>query len=89
MQEGPVEMIPKALERRIAEEPSATVFLLLHVSESGQEQRAAIEKAGFAVRHQTALVPCFAVSGPGLGLKALLTEAWLVRVEEDGVVETM
>ena len=89
MPEGPVEMIPNALERRIAEEPSATVFLLLHVSESGQEQRAAIERAGFAVRHQTTLVPCFAVSGPGLGLKALLTEPWLVRVEEDGVVETM
>ncbi len=89
MSEGPMQRIASSLERRIAEEPAATIFLLLHVSESGREQQAAIERAGFVVRHQTTLVPCYAVSGPGQGLKALLTESWLVRVEEDGEVQTM
>ena len=87
--EGSVKKIAAALERRIAEEPSATVYLLLHASELGQEQRAAIDRAGFVVRHQTTIIPCYAVSGPGAGLRALMREPWLVRVEEDGEVETM
>ena len=81
--------IPLALQRQIAAAPDDTMFLLLHVDETGPEQFAAIEKAGYAVRHQTSIVPCFAVSGPGHGLRALVNEAWLVRVEEDGAVETM
>ena len=36
MSEGPMQRIAGSLERRIAEEPAATIFLLLlHVSESG------------------------------------------------------
>ncbi len=74
---------------RIAREPSEGLYLLLRVAEAGQVQRAAIERAGFVVRHQTTLVPCFAVSGPGHALNALLNEPWLVRVEEDRPVEAL
>lgn len=81
--------IPLALQRQIATEPGNTMYLLLHVNETGPEQFAAIEEAGYVVRHQTSIVPCYAVSGPGQGLKTLVKEAWLVRVEEDGAVETM
>jgi hypothetical protein len=86
------ESLPKCsqtLQERIARAPSKTVHLLLRVSEVGQTQRAAIEQAGFAVRHQTTLVPCFAVSGPGVALQTLLQETWLVSVEEDGLVQTL
>jgi hypothetical protein len=89
MSEESLHKIPLALQRRLAGAPTATMFLLLHVSETGEAQRAAIESAGFVVRHQTSLIPCYAVSGAGQGLKALLNESWLVRVEDDGVVKTM
>lgn len=81
--------IPLAIQRQMAAAPGDTMYLLLHVNETGPEQFAAIEKAGYIVRHQTSIVPCFAVSGPGQGLTALVKESWLVRVEEDGAVETM
>lgn len=74
---------------RIARDPSENLYLLLRVEEAGQVQRAAIESAGFVVRQETTLVPCFAVSGPGLALKALLNEPWLVGVEEDRPVEAL
>lgn len=81
--------IPLDIQRQIAAAPGDTMYLLLHVNEAGPVQLAAIEKAGYAVRHQTSIVPCYAVSGPGHGLRELVTKAWLVRVEEDGAVETM
>ena len=81
--------IPLALQRQMAAAPGDTMYLLFHVSEIGPEQFAAIERAGYVVRHQTSIVPCYAVSGPGRGLGALVKEAWLFRVEEDGAVETM
>lgn len=80
--------IPRPLKKRIDEAPSATVFLLLHVNGTGPGQEAAIERAGFTVRHRTTIVPCIAVSGPGQGLRSLLKESWLVRVEEDAAVQT-
>lgn len=80
--------IPHSLKKRIEDAPSETVYLLLHVSAIGPGQEAAIERAGFAVRYQTTIVPCFAVSGPGQGLRSLLSESWLDRVEEDGAVQT-
>lgn len=86
------EEMPKCsqdLRDRIERSPSETVYLLLRVDEVGEERRTLIERAGFAVRSQTTLVPCFAVSGPGAGLRALLDELWLVRVEEDGHVRTL
>ncbi len=79
----------RELLNRIAREPSENLDLLLRVQEAGQVQRAAIESAGFVVRHQTTIVPCFAVSGPGLALNALLNEPWLVCVEEDRPVEAL
>ena len=87
-QEGQ-EKIPLAIQRLLAAAPDKTMYLLLHVKESGPAQLAAIGRAGYVVRHQTSIVPCYAVSGPGRGLHALTREAWLVRVEEDGAVETM
>ena len=81
--------IPLDLKRQVAAAPGDTFYLLLHVTETGPEQNAAIEEAGYEVRHQTTIVPCYAVSGPGQGLRALVRKAWLVRVEEDGAVETM
>lgn len=89
MSEGSLKKIPRPLQRKISDSPSETIFLLLHVSKTGPTQLATIEDAGFEVRHQTSLIPCYAVSGPGLALKALVNESWLVRVEEDGTVETM
>ena len=83
------EKIPLALQERIAGAPDGTMHLLLHVNETGPAQFAAIERAGYVVRHQTSIIPCYAVSGPGQGLQALAKEAWLVRVEEDGAVHTM
>ena len=77
------------IQDRIARAPSETVCLLLRVSEAGPAQRAAIEEAGFVVRHQMTLLPCFAVSGPGAALHALLKEPWLVSVEEDDAVQTL
>lgn len=88
----PTDSMPKCtceLLTRIAREPSENLYLLLRVEEAGQVQRAAIERAGFVVRHQTTIVPCFAVSGPGVALNALLHEPWLVRVEEDRPVEAL
>ncbi len=79
----------RELLTRMAREPSEDLYLLLRVKEAGQVQRAAIESAGFVIRHQTTLIPCFAVSGPGLALNALLNEPWLVRVEEDRPVEAL
>ena len=73
----------------MAAAPDETVYLLFHVNETGPVQLEAIKRAGYEVRHQTSIVPCYAVSGPGQGLRALVNEAWLVRVEEDGAVETM
>ncbi|MCY4078950.1 MAG: hypothetical protein OXF54_01810 [Caldilineaceae bacterium] len=81
--------IPYEIQRQIAAAPGDSMYLLLHVNETGPVQFAAIEKAGYEVRHQTSIVPCYAVSGPGQGLRELVKEAWLVRVEEDGAVETM
>ena len=83
------EKIPLALQRRIAGTPDGTMYLLLHVNETGPAQLAAIERAGYVVRHQTSIIPCYAVSGPGQGLQALAKEAWLVKVEEDGALHTM
>jgi len=84
-----LEKIPLALQKQLEGAPNATIYLLLHVSETGPAQIAAIERAGFVVRHQTSIIPCYAVSGPGRGLQALAKEAWLERVEEDGAVQTM
>ena len=81
--------IPLAIQRQMAAAPGDTMYLLLHVDETGPEQLEVIQRAGYLVRHQTSIVPCYAVSGPGQGLRALVKEAWLVRVEEDGAVETM
>ncbi len=89
MSEVGQDKIPPALQSRLADAPDETMYLLLHVNETGAEQLAAIGRAGYVVRHQTSIVPCYAVSGPGRGLWALAKEAWLVRVEEDGAVETM
>lgn len=89
MSEEGKEKIPLEIQRRLAAAPDETMYLLLHVKESGPAQVAAIGRAGYVVRHQTSIVPCFAVSGPGRGLQALTKEPWLVRVEEDGAVETM
>jgi hypothetical protein len=88
MSERPSRKCPETLQNQIAQAPSDTVFLLLRVSVVGQAQRAMIENAGFVVRHQTTLVPCYAVSGPGAALQALLMEPWLVSVEPDGPVQT-
>lgn len=79
----------RELLTKIACEPSENLYLLLRVVEAGQVQCAAIEGAGFVIRHQTTLIPCFAVSGPGFALNALLNEPWLVRVEEDRPVEAL
>lgn len=89
MSEDGQEKIPPPIQRQMAAAPDATMHLLLHVKETGPPQRAAIVSAGYEVRHQTSIVPCYAVSGPGRGLQALTKEAWLVKVEEDGAVETM
>ena len=83
------EKIPLALQRQIAGAPDQTLYLLLHVSETGAAQLAEIERAGYVVRQQTSIIPCYAVSGPGRGLQALAKKAWLVKVEEDSAVHTM
>lgn len=85
----PTSKCTRELLARIAREPSGHLHLLLRVEEAGQVQHAAIESAGFVVRHMTTLVPCFAVSGPGISLNALLDEPWLVRVEEDSPIEAL
>ena len=84
-----LEKIPLALQRRMEGAPGETMYLLLHVTETGPAQIAAIERAGYVVRHETSIIPCYAVSGPARGLQALAGEAWLDRVEEDGTVQTM
>ena len=89
MHKEPLSKCSREIQERIARAPSETIYLLLRVSEVGQAQRAAIEHAGFVVRSQTTLVPCFAVSGPGAALRTLLRESWLVSVEEDGPVQTL
>ena len=89
MREDPLPKCSADLQDRIARAPTETFYLLLRVSEVGQAQQAAIEHAGFIVRQQTTLVPCFAVSGPGVALQTLLQETWLVSVEEDGLVQTL
>ena len=83
------EKIPLALQRQMASAPDRTMYLLLHVSQTGPAQVAEIERAGYVVRQQTSIIPCYAVRGPGRGLQALAKEAWLVRVEEDSPVQTM
>lgn len=88
MAEEALSKIPEALKKRIEEAPSDTVHLLLHVRGSEPGQDAAIESAGFAVRHRTTIVPTIAVRGPGQSLGSLLKEPWLVRVEEDSAVQT-
>ena len=79
---------PQVLRERIAQAPNERIHLLLRVSEAGETQRAAIENAGLVVQHQTTLVPCFAVCGPGAALTGLLQETWLISVEEDAQVQT-
>ena len=83
------EKIPLALQRQMAGAPDQTMYLLLHVSQTGPAQVAEIERAGYVVRQQTSIIPCYAVSGPGRGLQTLAKEDWLVRVEEDSPVQTM
>ena len=89
MRAEPLSNCSREIQDRIAREPSEIMHLLLRVREVGEVQRAAIENAGFVVRHQTTLVPCFAVRGPGAALQSLLHEPWLVSVEEDGPVQTL
>ena len=88
MAEEALSKLPESLKKRIQEAPSDTVHLLLHVSGTEPGQDAAIERAGFAVRHRTTIVPTIAVRGPGQSLRTLLKESWLVRVEEDSAVQT-
>ena len=80
---------PQAVWQQIQQAPADTVDLLLRVREVGPVQRTAIEEAGFTIRHQTTLVPYFAISGPVGALESLLDEPWLVSVELDGPVTAM
>ena len=80
--------LPESLKNKIEDAPTDLVHLLLHVNGTDPGQDAALERAGFLVRHRTTIVPTIAVYGPGKSLRSLLKETWLIRVEEDSAVQT-
>ncbi len=81
--------IAPELLRRWQAAPGQEVQAILRVTEVTDQVVAAVERAGLQIRQRTQLVPTLAVQGPAQGVLSLLSEPWLVSVEEDRPVRAL
>lgn len=71
------------LRRKLADAPDQTVSLIVRTAGDPTPYLARLTELGMQVTHQFRFLPGVSVTGPAQVALALLSESWILSIEED------
>lgn len=84
-----MEKIEEALHQKLAADPEQSVALIVRTDGDPTPHLSRLAELGMQVGHQFRLVPGVSVTGSAASALLLLSEKWVIKIEEDRPVTTM